>query len=125
MGADLKCVTTDRPVIGPARGRHYTAAKSGAYPAAGLARRRARHKKDAPGRTAKVMAATDTPATFGASSHGLRGDYRAMKPDYTVEQDYAAYSPEAQERWRRLYQRQMRLVPGRACDEFLRVVDTL
>jgi phenylalanine-4-hydroxylase len=71
------------------------------------------------------MSATDTPATFGASSHGLRGDYRAMRPDYTVEQDYAAYSAEAQERWRRLYRRQMKLVPGRACDEFLRVVETL
>jgi phenylalanine-4-hydroxylase len=65
------------------------------------------------------------PATFGASSHGLRGDYRDMRPDYTVTQDYAAYDAAAQERWRRLYQRQMKLVPARACDEFLRVVETL
>jgi phenylalanine-4-hydroxylase len=65
------------------------------------------------------------PATFGASSHGLRGDYRDMRPDYTVTQDYSSYDAAAQERWRRLYQRQIKLVPQRACDEFLRVIDTL
>jgi phenylalanine-4-hydroxylase len=71
------------------------------------------------------MSAPQPPATFGASSHGLRGDYRDMRPDYTVEQDYAAYDAPAQERWRRLYQRQMKLVPGRACGEFLRVIESL
>ena len=65
------------------------------------------------------------PATFGASSHGLRGDYRDMRPDYTVVQDYSSYDEAAQQRWRRLYQRQIKLVPGRACDEFLRVIETL
>ena len=65
------------------------------------------------------------PATFGASSHGLRGDYRDMRPDYTVTQDYSTYDDAAQARWRRLYQRQMKLVPRRASDEFLRVIDTL
>ncbi len=71
------------------------------------------------------MAVSDGPATYGASNHGLRGDYGAMRPDYTVEQDYAAYGPAAQERWRRLYERQMKLVHGRACDEFLRVIESL
>lgn len=65
------------------------------------------------------------PATFGASTHGLRGDYSGMRPDYTVEQDYAGYDEPAQDRWRRLYARQMKLVPGRACPEFLRVIETL
>ena len=71
------------------------------------------------------MTASDRPATFGASAHGLRGDYAGMRPDYTVSQDYAAYGSAQQDRWRRLYARQIRLVPGRACAEFLRVVDTL
>jgi len=71
------------------------------------------------------MAASDPPVTYGASSHGLRGDYADMRPDYTVTQDYAKYREADQDRWRRLYARQMRLVPGRACAEFLRVVDTL
>jgi len=65
------------------------------------------------------------PATYGASTHGLRGDYSGMRADYTVEQDYAAYDESAQDRWRRLYARQMKLVPGRACPEFLRVIETL
>ena len=65
------------------------------------------------------------PATYGASTHGLRGDYSGMRADYTVEQDYAAYDEPAQDRWRRLYARQMKLVPGRACPGFLRVSETL
>jgi len=71
------------------------------------------------------MTASDPPVTYGASSHGLRGDYADMRPDYTVTQDYAKYREADQDRWRRLYARQMRLVPGRVCAEFLRVVDTL
>jgi phenylalanine-4-hydroxylase len=71
------------------------------------------------------MTASDPPVTYGASSHGLRGDYADMRPDYTVNQDYTQYREADQDRWRRLYARQMRLVPGRACTEFLRVVDTL
>lgn len=71
------------------------------------------------------MAASEGPVTYGASNHGLRGDYAAMRADYTVEQDYDAYDEAAQERWRRLYDRQMKLVHGRACDEFLRVIETL
>jgi phenylalanine-4-hydroxylase len=67
----------------------------------------------------------DPPVTYGASTHGLRGDYAGMRPDYTVVQDYSKYREADQDRWRRLYARQMRLVPGRACPEFLRVVDTL
>ena len=27
-------------------------------------------------------------ANYGQSSHGLRGDYSRMRPDYTVDQDY-------------------------------------
>ena len=60
----------------------------------------------------------DHPASHGQSSHGLRGDYRSMRPDYTVDQDYDAYTVDQQDRWRRLYRRQIELVPGRACGEY-------
>jgi len=60
----------------------------------------------------------EQPANHGQSSHGLRGDYSRMRPDYTVDQDYDAYTPEQQQRWRRLYRRQIELVPGRACEEY-------
>ena len=60
------------------------------------------------------MTAADPPVTYGASTHGLRGDYEDMRSDYTVTQDYGKYHDADQDRWRRLYARQMRLVPGRA-----------
>jgi phenylalanine-4-hydroxylase len=60
----------------------------------------------------------EEPASHGESSHGLRGDYSRMRPDYTVDQDYASYDAERQGRWRRLYSRQIELVPGRACPEY-------
>ena len=71
------------------------------------------------------MKGQDRVVTYGASSHAVRGDYSRMRPDYTVDQDYGSYGDADQDRWRRLYARQMRLVPGRACPEFLRVIETL
>jgi phenylalanine-4-hydroxylase len=65
------------------------------------------------------------PANYGQSSHGLRGDYRRMRPDYTVDQDYGAYTAAQQDRWQRLYRRQIELVPGRACDEYVRALGSL
>ncbi|HXF78070.1 MAG TPA: phenylalanine 4-monooxygenase [Usitatibacter sp.] len=54
----------------------------------------------------------------GETGHKLRGDYSRMRPDYTVDQDWDAYSPQDHELWRRLYRRQLSLVPRYACDEF-------
>ena len=71
------------------------------------------------------MGSEDRPDNYGATSHGLRGDYRHMRPDYTVEQDYDAYTPEQQDRWRRLYRRQIERVPGRACDAYVEALDGL
>lgn len=71
------------------------------------------------------MKGRDPVVTYGASTHAVRGDYSHMRPDYTVDQDYPSYGTDDQDRWRRLYARQMRLVPGRACPEFLRVIETL
>jgi phenylalanine-4-hydroxylase len=62
---------------------------------------------------------TEKPANYGQSSHGLRGDYSRMRPDYTVDQDYDAYTKAEQDRWQRLYRRQIERVPGRACDEYV------
>jgi phenylalanine-4-hydroxylase len=49
----------------------------------------------------------------------LRGDYSQCDARYVVKQDWAAYTPEQHELWRKLYQRQSKLVPGRACDVFI------
>jgi phenylalanine-4-hydroxylase len=54
-------------------------------------------------------------------SHGgtLRGDYTLADAQYVVAQDWAAYTPQQHALWRRLYQRQAKLLPGRACDVFI------
>jgi phenylalanine-4-hydroxylase len=76
-------------------------------------------------RPSEASRAEDRPTNYGQTSHGLRGDYRRMRPDYTVEQDYEAYAEADQDRWRRLYRRQIELVPGRACDEYVVALDGL
>jgi phenylalanine-4-hydroxylase len=55
----------------------------------------------------------------GDTAHAPRGDYARMRPDYTVEQDWDAYTGEEHELWRRLYARQAALVPKYACREFI------
>jgi phenylalanine-4-hydroxylase len=61
----------------------------------------------------------------GETVHKLRGDYSRMRPDYTVDQDWDAYSEEEHELWRRLYRRQLSLVQKYACDEFSDTLRTL
>jgi phenylalanine-4-hydroxylase len=73
----------------------------------------------------KTSSPSQAPPNYGQSSHGLRGDYGRMRPDYTVDQDYSAYSEAAQDRWRRLYHRQIELVPERACEEFVQALTPL
>jgi phenylalanine-4-hydroxylase len=46
-------------------------------------------------------------------------------PDYTIEQQWHTYSNAEHARWDRLYRRQIKLLPGRACDEFLQALHTL
>lgn len=54
----------------------------------------------------------------GESTHGLRGDYSRMRPDYTVDQEWGAYTGPQHALWQRLYARQVALVPRYACDAF-------
>ncbi len=55
----------------------------------------------------------------GETTHNLRGDYSGMRPDWTVDQAWSAYSPEEHALWRRLHERQAALVPRYACREFI------
>jgi phenylalanine-4-hydroxylase len=61
----------------------------------------------------------------GETGHRLRGDYSRMRPDYTVQQDWDAYTQAEHALWRRLYDRQAALVPDYACDEFRDALETL
>ncbi|KAF3997319.1 phenylalanine 4-monooxygenase [Glaciimonas immobilis] len=56
---------------------------------------------------------------------GLRGDYRKIDAQYVVEQEWDAYTPQQHALWRRLYQRQAKLIPGRACDVFIDSLERL
>lgn len=49
----------------------------------------------------------------------LRGDYTGARPDFTVEQKVAAYTAEEHALWRRLYARQIKLLPGNAFEAYL------
>ena len=59
------------------------------------------------------------------TTHALRGNYGGASEDFTIDQNHAAYSEEEHARWRRLYQRQMSIMPGRAAQEFLDGLDAL
>ena len=56
-----------------------------------------------------------------ATKHGLAaGD--AAKPeraDWTIDQGWDAYTPAEHAVWKTLFERQTKLLPGRACDEFV------
>jgi phenylalanine-4-hydroxylase len=54
-----------------------------------------------------------------SASGELRGDYSRADAQYVVEQDWDAYTPEQHALWRRLYQRQEKLLPGRAAGVFI------
>ena len=49
----------------------------------------------------------------------LRGDYSRAATDYSVEQDWASYSAAEHALYRRLFERQSRLVPKYACPEWI------
>lgn len=49
---------------------------------------------------------------------GLRGDYAAAGPDFTLAQDWAAYTPADHATWRTLYARQAALLPRHAAAAF-------
>ena len=49
----------------------------------------------------------------------LRGDYSKAGLDYSVEQDWSAYTPAEHALYRRLFERQSKLVPRYACNEWI------
>ena len=58
-------------------------------------------------------------------STGLRGNYAQMAADFTVQQRMADYTDDEQARWLRLVERQLALIQGRACHEFMNAINSL
>jgi phenylalanine-4-hydroxylase len=52
----------------------------------------------------------------------LRGDYNLAASDFSVEQDWAAYGSEEHALFRRLFDRQAKLVPRYACPEWMAAI---
>jgi phenylalanine-4-hydroxylase len=58
-------------------------------------------------------------AVSNSAKPDLRGDYSGVGAGYAVDQRWGAYTTDEHALWRRLYERQMRLVPGYACEAYL------
>ncbi len=58
-------------------------------------------------------------------THALDRAPEGANTDWTVPQDWSAYSPEEHAVWDTLFERQAKLLPGRASNAFLRGLDVL
>ncbi len=56
---------------------------------------------------------TEAPQEKNRYAHAPR------RADWTIDQDWASYTDEEHDRWNRLFARQAKVLPGRACDAFL------
>jgi phenylalanine-4-hydroxylase len=65
------------------------------------------------------------PATYGASARPPRGDYTVARDDYTCEQRWERYTSAEHALYARLMARQLALVPGQACAEFVHALRQL
>src|SRR3954447_26797556 len=61
------------------------------------------------------------------SKHGLAaGDASAPeRPDWTIDQGWETYTAEEHAVWKTLFERQTKLLVGRACDEFVQGMQDL
>lgn len=58
--------------------------------------------------------------------HGLAaGDCEPPSADWTIDQGWSSYTESEHAVWKTLFERQSRLLPGRACDEFMHGLDQL
>ena len=65
------------------------------------------------------------PATYGNADRTPRGDYSRARDDDTCEQDWSSYAAAEHALYAQLFERQVRQIPGRACDEFAQALGDL
>ncbi|RYF83161.1 MAG: phenylalanine 4-monooxygenase [Comamonadaceae bacterium] len=67
-----------------------------------------------------MLTLIDTPpADAGSAKHGLAGGATPDRPDWTIDQGWDHYTPAEHGVWKTLFERQTKLLPGRACDAFV------
>ena len=54
-----------------------------------------------------------------SEKHGVVGGHVPERADWTIAQDWQAYTPAQHATWRTLFERQVQLMPGRACSAFM------
>lgn len=57
--------------------------------------------------------------------HAAGADQQPHRPDWTIDQGWANYTAEEHAVWKMLFERQTKLLPGRACDEFVKGMSEL
>jgi phenylalanine-4-hydroxylase len=60
-----------------------------------------------------------------SADRAASGPPEGARADWTIDQDWARYTPAEHQVWVTLYERQAALLPGRACDEFLKGLKAL
>ncbi|MGZ3298039.1 MAG: hypothetical protein ACXU8O_03395, partial [Asticcacaulis sp.] len=51
--------------------------------------------------------------------HGVVGGYVPERADWTIDQNWAGYRPEEHATWKTLFERQIKLIPGRASRAYM------
>lgn len=57
--------------------------------------------------------------TAASAKHGLAGGAMPDRPDWTIDQGWQNYTAAEHGVWKTLFERQTKLLPGRACDAFV------
>lgn len=60
-----------------------------------------------------------------STKHGLAAGEQPERADWTIDQGWEKYTAEEHGVWKTLFERQSKLLPGRACDEFVRGMQDL
>jgi phenylalanine-4-hydroxylase len=73
-----------------------------------------------------MEASTDAPARASLKTSPKNRFWNARRnPDFTIDQDWASYTPAEHDRWDRLFRRAVEALQGRACDEYLAALGAL
>ena len=65
------------------------------------------------------MPVSDAATPAASTKHGLAGGQAPERADWTIDQGWAHYTAEEHATWKTLFERQTKLLPGRACDAFV------